>query len=106
MKNLKIEKKLSRSFGRTVSMFLVTVVIFVLGLSYIGNQFRDFYTYAYPLAQNTLDSRMAVQGSVKCVAITMLTDDETSIQKFESDAETYLERLETNLNELAKRGQE
>ncbi len=99
-KNLKIEKKLSKSFGTTIAMFLVTVAIFIGGIAYVGVQFKDFYSYAYILSHNTLDSRMAVQGSVKCVAITMLTDDPDSIAKFEQDAITYLERLETNLKDL------
>ncbi len=100
LKNLSIQKKLMNSFGTTIAMFLITVVIFVVGLVYVGIQFDDFYNYAYPLSQNTLDSRMAVQGSVKCVAVSMLTDDAATIEKFQGDAVAYLERLEANLEEL------
>lgn len=100
LKDLNIQKKLYNSFGITIAMFLVTVVIFIAGLVYIGIQFGNFYNYAYPLAQNTLNSRMAVQGSVKCVAVSMLTDDKATIEKFQEDAVAYLEILETNLEEL------
>ncbi len=100
LKDLNIHKKLYNSFGITIAMFLTTVVIFVVGLIYVGIQFDDFYNYAYPLSVNTLDSRMAVQGSVKCVAVSMLTDDQATIEKFQNDAVTYLERLETNLVDL------
>lgn len=100
LKNFNIQKKLYNSFGITITMFFITVVIFIVGLVYVGIQFDNFYNYAYPLAQNTLDSRMAVQGSVKCVAVSMLTDDAATIEKFQGDALDYLERLETNLEEL------
>ncbi len=100
LKNLNIQKKLGTGFGTTITMFLVTVVVFIIGMVYLGLLIDNFYNYAYPLAQNTLDSRMAVQGSVKCVAVSMLTDDQATIDKFQGDAVTYLERLETNLEEL------
>lgn len=100
MKNFNIKKKLDSSFGITIGMFLVTMVIFIFGLMFVNSQFKDFYSYAYPLSMNTLDSRMAVQGSVKCVAVSLLTDDAETIKKFSTDAETYLKRLETNLEEL------
>ena len=100
LKNLDIKNKLNKSFGTTIGMFLATVIVFIIGLVYVGLQFDNFYNYAYPLANNTLDSRMAVQGSVKCVAVSMLTDDAATIEKFQNDAITYLNRLETNLEEL------
>ncbi len=100
LKELNIQKKLYNGFGVTITMFFITVVVFIVGLIYVGVQFDNFYNYAYPLSQNTLDSRMAVQGSVKCVAVSMLTDDAATIEKFQNDAVTYLERLETNLEEL------
>ena len=100
LRNLDIKNKLNKSFGTTIALFLATVIVFIFGLVYVGMQFDDFYNYAYPLANNTLDSRMAVQGSVKCVAVSMLTDDAATIEKFQNDAITYLTRLETNLEEL------
>lgn len=75
LKNLDIKNKLNKSFGITIGMFMATIIVFIVGLVYVGLQFDDFYKYAYPLANNTLDSRMAVQGSVKCVAVSKLTDD-------------------------------
>ena len=88
LKNMDIKNKLNKSFGITIAMFLATVIVFIIGLVYVGIQFDNFYNYAYPLASNTLDSRMAVQGSVKCVAVTMLTDDAATIEKFQNDAST------------------
>ena len=102
MKDFKIKKKLAISFGTTVGMFLITVVLFVGGLMYIGTQFRSFYTYGYSFSQNTLDTRMSVQGAVKSLAITMLTGDEASIQRFTKDTENYMKRLNENLEAVSE----
>lgn len=97
MKNYKIEKKLLVSFGSVLGMFFITVSIFIVGIVYVTNQFSDFYNYAYELSKGTLDCRISVQGSVKSVAITLLTDDKASIERFQNDANTYTERLEEKL---------
>ena len=102
LKNLKIRKKLFLSFGMTVGMFLVTVAIFTAGLFFVANRLKAFNEYAYAFSQSTLDARMSVQGSVKCVAITMLTDDAASIERFSNDAVTYLDRLGDDIDKMAK----
>lgn len=81
LKNLKIRKKLFLSFGMTVGMFLITVVIFTAGLFFVASRLKEFSEYAYAFSQSALDARMSVQGSVKSVAITMLTDDKASIER-------------------------
>ncbi len=100
MKNYKIEKKLLVSFGSVLAMFFATVVVFILGMLYVENQFKDFYSYAYELSKGTLDCRVSVQGGVKSVAITLLTDDEEAIERFLGDADTYMARLEDRLQIL------
>ena len=100
IKDYKIRKKLTVSFGTTLLFFLITVVVFISGLLYVQSCFRDFYNYTYELSKNTLDSRMAVQGSVKCVAITLLTDDQAAIERFQESGTTYINRLSDNLEYL------
>ena len=100
MKDYKIEKKLIVSFGIVLAMFFFTVVVFLMGMLYVKNQFKDFYEYAYELSKGTLDSRVSVQGGVKSVAITLLTDDEASIERFLTDADTYMTRLADKLEIL------
>ncbi len=100
MKNYEIRKKLKVSFGATIAMFLATIIIFVAGILYVGYMFNDFYSYSYEISKNALDSQMAVQGGVKSVAITMLTDDAESIERFQNDADTYMTRLKENLETL------
>ena len=100
MKDYKIEKKLSTSFGAILVMFFASVFISIAGLMYISISFNNFYSYYYEVTTNTLDSRMAVQGAVKSVAITLLTNNPESVERFQNDAITYSERLAENLNTL------
>lgn len=102
LKNLKIRKKLFLSFGMTVGMFLATVVIFTAGLFFVANRLKAFNENAYAFSQSTLDARMSVQGSVKCVAITLLTSDPASIERFTKDAAMYLERLGNDIDQMEK----
>lgn len=100
MKNYKIEKKLSTAFKGTLIVMLISVVVCMAGLIYVSTSFTNFYDYYHAITTNTLDSRMSVQGVVKSVAITLLTDDEASIERFQTSAEEYSTRLGENLQEL------
>lgn len=45
-------------------------------LVYVSTSFSNFYNYYHTITTKSLDARMSVQGAVKSVAITLLTDDE------------------------------
>ncbi len=81
-------------------MMLISVVVCISGLIYVSSSFSDFYKYYHTVSTSSLDARMSVQGAVKSVAITLLTDDEASIERFQNDAATYIERLGTDLQTL------
>lgn len=100
MKDYKIEKKLSVSFRATLVMMFISVVVCIAGLVYVSTSFTKFYNYYHAITTNTLDSRMSVQGAVKSVAITLLTEDEASVTRFQESAATYTQRLGENLQEL------
>lgn len=100
MKNLKIGKKLMLIFSIILGLFLVTVVIFIVGLQYSGNQFEDFYTYSYPMSNTTLEVRRSLQAATKALGVTMLSEDETVTQTYIAEAETEMENVRTNLNYL------
>lgn len=100
MKNYKIEKKLSTAFRLTLIVMLISVAVCMVGLIYVSTSFTNFYNYYHAITTNTLDSRMSVQGAVKSVAITLLTDDEASVERFQTSAEEYTVRLGENLQEL------
>lgn len=98
--NLKIGKKLLLIFSITLGMFLITILIFIFGMQFSGNQFEDFYTYAYPMSNKTLEIRREIQTANKALSITMLTQDEAITQSYITEAETELESVRQNLTYL------
>lgn len=100
MRNYKIEKKLNVSFRTILAMMFVSLAVCIGGLVYVSTSFSQFYNYYHTITTSTLDARMSVQGAVKSVAITMLTDDEAYIERFQNDAATYIERLGSDLQTL------
>lgn len=100
MKNLKIGKKLIVTFGITIAMFLFMGIVCVIGLTYGGSQFKDFYTYSYPMSTKTLEIRREVQATLKALSISMLTEDETETKTYISEVEAGVEEMQKNLNYL------
>lgn len=100
MKNLTIGKKLLVTFGVIVSLFLVTVMIITFGLIYTGSQFKDFYSYSYPLSNKTLDTRRALQTSIKALGLSMMTEDQEKTQEYIAEVEKEMEGIKVNLNQL------
>lgn len=100
MKDYKIEKKLSVSFRTTLVLMIVSIAVCLAGLVYVSTSFSEFYNYYHTITTSSLDARMSVQGAVKSVAITLLTDDAESIERFQNDAATYIERLGADLDTL------
>lgn len=90
MKNMKISKKLFVIFGSTIAMFILTVILCIIGLSYGNSKFRDFYTYSYPLSNQTLEMRRAIQAAVKNLSMSMLTENEQEIQYYVNEASTQM----------------
>lgn len=82
MKNYKIERKLTVSFRTILTLMLISVLVCIGGLVYVSTSFSNFYNYYHTITSKSLDARMSVQGAVKSVAITLLTDDEASISRF------------------------
>lgn len=96
MKDLKIKKKISRTFTVVLALFIVTVIVAVFGLTYGGNQFKDFYEYSYTLSNKTLDIRRGLQTSIKALGLSMLTEDQAT-------SDSYIEEAEQQMN-TAKEG--
>lgn len=100
MKNYKIEKKLTGSFRMVLVFMATSIIICIVAIVYLSSSFTEFYEYYHTITTSTLDARMSVQGAVKSVAITLLTDDEASIERFQTSAADYIERLGNDLNTL------
>lgn len=100
MKNLQISKKLLVVFGTIVGVFLATVLICILGLRYSGSQFEDFYEYTYPTATKTLDVRRGLQMAIKAMGLSMLTEDQQSVDRYASEVDTQMAEVRENINIL------
>lgn len=100
MKNQKIGKKLLLIFAIILSMFMLVVVIFSVGLQFSGSQFKDFYSYTYPTSTTTLDIRRGLQMSMKALGISILTTDETLTETYLAEVNAEMDSVESNLNYL------
>ena len=100
MKDLKIKKKLSRTFTIVLALFAVTVIVAICGLTYGGNQFKDFYQYTYTLSNKTLDIRRGIQTSIKALGLSMLTEDKTASDSYVKEAETQMNSVREGLQWL------
>lgn len=97
MKNLKIGKKLTVTFGITIAMFLLMGIISILGLTYGGNQFKDFYNYSYPMSVKTVEVRKSLQSSMKALSVSVLTQDEAETEKYLAEVEKEVATAEEHL---------
>lgn len=93
MKNLKIGKKLFVTFGIIIVLFLVSLIVSIVSLNQANNNFRDFYTNGYPVSIKTTDMRRATQTGLKCIALTMLTDDIKETQDYIAQANDQFDSL-------------
>ena len=100
MKNYKIKKKLSVTFTITLALFMVTVIVSIFGLTYGGNQIKDFYNYTYKLSNTTLDIRRGLQTSIKALGLSMLTEDKTQSNNYINEVETQMQSVRDNLQWL------
>lgn len=100
MKNLKMSKKLLVTFAIIIILFLVTVVMSVISMNRVGDNFEDFYTNGYPVSMRTTEMRRATQNGLKSVAMAMLTDDMTLTASYVEAATTEFASLQTGFDFL------
>lgn len=91
VKNFKIGKKLTVTFGIIIMLFLMTAILAVVGLNSTGGNFRDFYTNGYPVSNKTTDMRRGIQTAMKGLALSMLTSDAQKTQEYISQVETQMQ---------------
>lgn len=100
MRNLKIGKKLILVFGSIIVLFMITVIFAASALDTSGEQFKDFYTYTYPMSMKTLEVRRGIQISIKNLSKSMLTQDEAKVQTYIGQTEQEMQGVEENLRFL------
>ena len=95
LKNLKVEKKLEKSFSKLLRAFIVAIVIALAGIAMINMNLNRFYNESYKNMQRQLEIRRDVQLVGKNVlwAITATENQEEKI----NDAVEYAQRVEENV---------
>lgn len=93
MKNLKIGKKLIITFGVIIILFMISIIVSMMSLKNAGNNFKEFYRVGYPVSNKTTDMRRATQTGLKCIALSMLTDDVAETKDYISQADEQLDSL-------------
>lgn len=103
VKNFKIGKKLTVTFGIIIILFFLTAVLAIVSLNSTGGNFRDFYTNGYPVSNTTTDMRRGIQSAMRALSLSMLTSDVQKTQNYIAEVDEQLqdvsegfEFLETN----------
>lgn len=71
-----------------------------MSLSNSGKNFGDFYTVGYPVSNKTTDMCRATQTGLKCIAISMLTDDAAETQNYITQANEQFNTLSPGFDYL------
>lgn len=93
MKNLKIGKKLALTFGIIIFLFLVSLIMSFYSLNNTQNHFEEFYTVGYPVTVTVTDMRRATQTGIKCMAMSILTEDVEQTRSYIDQANEQLAGL-------------
>lgn len=82
MKNLRIGKKLSVTFGVMIGLFCLTIAIAIMSLISIQQKFDDFYDEGYQITNRSMDLCRAIQSSAKNIGYAIMTPDHVEIEKY------------------------
>lgn len=93
MKNLKIGKKLTVTFGIITLLLCTTAILGILSLKSNGRNFTSFYENGYQITNKAIDMRRAIQSAIKNISYTMLVEDEQKTAEYTQNAENELANL-------------
>lgn len=75
LRNLKIRRKMTISFGMIIVLFLVTVAIAVSSMLGFRNKFEDFHDHAFVMSNTTYEMRVTLQRLAKNVCQATMSDN-------------------------------
>lgn len=100
MKNLKISKKLSLTFGIIIVLFIITVVCAIMALSSISAQFTSFYKGAYTNEAYAMEIKTGVESISGNIGFASMSEDPEQIEQFVAEAEAKIAEMEDSLGYL------
>lgn len=84
MKNWKIGKKLTVTFGLIISLMMVVVFVALFSLLSNGQKFTSFYDNGYQITNKVMEIRRSIQVSAKSIGYSIMATDE-------KDSVTYID---------------
>lgn len=102
MKNLKMIKKLSVTFGTVFILFFITILIAITSLISNRNDFERFYKNGYKNTNTVLDMRRAIQATSKYMAFAIIEEDQTKASECYQDMKTQAGFLQDGISYLEK----
>ncbi|MDR0948289.1 MAG: methyl-accepting chemotaxis protein [Lachnospiraceae bacterium] len=99
---LKIGKKLAVVFTIVVSLFVLSAIVSIIGLVYVGSQTTGFYDGPFKNVQNTMSMRIGLQLISKDLLLAACTSDSDEKETALVEATTWAQTIQTNLDFLAK----
>lgn len=96
LKNYKVEEKLKKAFTVILRAFIVAAIVAIAGVYMINANVKRFYNESYVNEKLQLEIRRDLQLSGKNVLWAITTTDNMQQQKI-TDANTYAERVKTNV---------
>lgn len=100
MKNFKISKKLTVSFGIILVMLIATALVGLFSLNSVGKNFTVFYNQPFMVTNTTRDMQRAIQAAAKNVGYTTMTADTQATNQYIDSAEEKLGVLKTGVEFL------
>lgn len=100
MKNFKISKKLTVTFGVIISVLIVISMVSIFGLINALSNFQSFYDGPYKVTNNAMDMRRNIQSYAKYIGFSMMTDDTEQTAAYLDEARVCLSNLDEGANYL------
>lgn len=100
MKNYKISKKLTVSFGIILIMLILTAIVGLFSLNSVGNNFTKFYNQPFMVTNTTMDMQRAMQAGMKYVGYATMTSDEGMTNEYIDKSQEELSAIKTGIEFL------
>lgn len=97
MKNLKMSKKITLSFGVVIACFLVTVIVLQVGMSSTRKIYENFYAINYEATVRANTILEKVDKVVRNTMITTITSDTSKMQSANADIDTASQEVQNEL---------
>ena len=98
MRNLKVGRKFSVSFGIILVLFLVSVATASFGISRAKASYEKFYTKDYKAVTSVYEIRLKLQGALKELMLGVISNRMEETQEHLGKVDQYMADIQTQLD--------